>query len=121
MAARPSPIDLHIARFTGAQRESLQRLCDDLRAILPGAEECISYNMPCFKVDGKAVAGFDGFKNHNSYFPHSGNVVSEVGPLPEGCSTTRGTLKFPVDGSLPKTLLRRLVKVRLAEIAERGR
>ena len=121
MPSKPTPIDLHIARFAGAQRESLQRLCDDLRVILPGAEECISYNMPCFKVDGRAVAGFDGFKNHNSYFPHSGNVVNEVGPLPKGCSTTRGALRFPLDASLPKTLLWKLVKARLAEIAERGR
>ena len=92
-----------------------------LRQLLPDAEECISYNMPCFKVDGVAVAGFDGFKKHCSYFPHSGNVVSQLRGIPSWCTVaTKGTLQFPVDRPLPKVLVRQLVRVRLREIAERG-
>lgn len=121
MPKKESPIDAHIARFSGVQHETLQSLCETLRAVLPGAQECISYNMPCFKVDGKAVAGFDGFKEHNSYFPHSGNIVGAVGPLPKGCTTSRGALRFPLDKPLSKALVGRLVKARLREIAERGR
>lgn len=116
-----SPVDAHIRKFTGAQRETLEKLVSILREVLPGAEECISYNMPCFRVDGKAVAGFDGFKNHNSYFPHSGNIVSAVGPLPGWCSVTKGGLKFPLDRCLTKALVAKLVRARLREISERGR
>lgn len=119
--SRSSRIDSHIERFDGAQAETLRKLVAILRELLPDAEESISYNMPCFKVDGKAVAGFDGFARHNSYFPHSGNIVNSVGPLPAGCSTTKGSLHFPLDKCLPKTFVKNLVAARLREIAERGR
>jgi uncharacterized protein YdhG (YjbR/CyaY superfamily) len=78
--------------------------------------------MPCFKVNGVAVAGFDGFKQHCSYFPHSGNVVGQVSGLPAWCTVaSKGTLQFPVDRPLPKTLVRRLVRARLDEIGRSSR
>ena len=84
------------------------------------AQECISYTMPCFKVDGIAVAGFDGFKRHCSYFPHSGNVIGQVTGVPAWCTVcSSGTLQFPVDRALPKALVRRLVQARRNEIADR--
>ena len=93
----------------------------NLRELLPDAEECLSYNMPCFKVDGVAVAGFDGFRRHCSYFPHSGNIVSAVGALPDWCTAaSKGTLHFPVDRPLPEELVRELVAARLSEIAARN-
>jgi uncharacterized protein YdhG (YjbR/CyaY superfamily) len=120
MSAPESPIGLHLARFDPPQRHTLTRLHDTLRELLPDAEECISYNMPCFKVDGVAVAGFDGFKRHCSYFPHSGNIVGQVTGIPAWCTVaSTGTLQFPVDRPLPKALVRRLVQARLREITER--
>lgn len=116
-----SPIDSYLKKFEGDQFNSLSVLRDQLRELLPEAEECLSYKMPCFKVDGRAVAGFDGFKNHNSYFPHSGNIVGSVGNLPQWCGVSRGTLRFPVNKRLPKTLVKKLVRARLREISERGR
>ena len=120
MNAPASPIDSHLARFDPPQRDTLVALRDTLRELLPDAEECISYNMPCFKVGGVAVAGFDGFKQHCSYFPHSGNVVGQVTGIPAWCTVaSTGTLQFPVDRPLPKTLVRRLVRARLREIGQR--
>jgi len=73
--------------------------------------------MPCFAVEGKAVAGFDGYKAHCSYFPHSGRVLDHVGPLPDWATADRGTLRFPIGKRLPKALVRRLIRVRLDEIS----
>ncbi len=70
-----SPIDLHLERFDGPQLATLEALRDTLRELLPAAEECLKYRMPCFAIRGKGVAGFDGFTQHNSYFPFSGGVV----------------------------------------------
>ena len=118
---RDTPVDAHLAALPQPQRDTLASLRATLRELLPDAEECISYNMPCFKVDGVAVAGFDGFKKHCSYFPHSGNVVNQLPGIPSWCTVaTKGTLQFPVDRSLPKALVRQLVRVRLREIAERS-
>ena len=120
MNAPANPIDSHLARFDPPQRDTLAVLRDTLRELLPDAEECISYNMPCFKIDGVAVAGFDGFKKHCSYFPHSGNIVGRVAGIPTWCTVaSAGTLQFPVDRPLPKTLVRRLVRARLREIGQR--
>jgi uncharacterized protein YdhG (YjbR/CyaY superfamily) len=121
--SRPEdPIDAHLASLPQPQRETLRALRSTLRELLPEAVETISYNMPCFKVDGVAVAGFDGFKNHCSYFPHSGNVVGAVSGIPAWCTVaTKGTLQFPVDRRLPKTFVRKLVRARLREIADKQR
>jgi uncharacterized protein YdhG (YjbR/CyaY superfamily) len=114
-------IDDHLAGLPAVQRETLLRLRDTLREILPAAEEKISYRMPCVAVQGKAVAGFDGFRDHCSYFPHSGNVIGEVveryGPVPAWADHDAGTLRFPIDRPLPKALVKRLVRVRLDEIS----
>ena len=120
MSRPDDPIASHLAALPQPQRDTLTALRATLRDLLPNASESLSYNMPCFKVDGVAVAGFDGFKSHCSYFPHSGNVVGQITGIPEWCTVaSRGTLQFPVDRPLPKTLVRKLVQARLREIAAR--
>ena len=110
----------HLARFSGTQAVTLMQLRNTLRELLPDAVECIKYRMPCFAVDGKAVAGYDGFKHHCSYFPHSGSTLERVVGLPEWTEADKGTLRFPIDRPLPKSLVKKLVRARQDEIAERS-
>jgi uncharacterized protein YdhG (YjbR/CyaY superfamily) len=120
VSRRSDPIAAHLATLPQPQRDTLTALRATLRELLPDASESFSYNMPCFKVDGVAVAGYDGFKDHCSYFPHSGNVVGAITGIPAWCTVaSKGTLQFPVDRPLPKTLVRKLVQARLREIAAR--
>ena len=114
-----SVIDRHLKKFSGAQLETLQHLRETILSIVPNAKETISYGMPAFEIDGKVVAGFDGFKKHCSYFPHSGSVLEELEGFPEWCEVSKGTLKFPIGKKLPKTLVRRLVSVRRRQILEK--
>ena len=114
--AASSPIDRHLARFSGDQLESLRHIRAVLRETLPTATEAIKCGMPAFVVDGSTVAGFDGFKNHCSYFPHSGSVVDELKRVPDWCEAERGTLRFPIGKKLPKYLVRDLVRIRLRQI-----
>ncbi len=95
---------------------TLRRLRAVLRDFLPDAEETISYGVPAFKVAGKAVAGFAYFKNHCSYFPHSGSVLPELSDELADYRWSRGTLQFPIDQPLPESLVRRLVEVRLEQL-----
>jgi uncharacterized protein YdhG (YjbR/CyaY superfamily) len=71
--------------------------------------------MPAFRVRGKVVAGFAAFKNHLSYLPHSGSVLSELADEIAGMTASKGALRFPVDSPLPKGLVGRLVEVRLSQ------
>lgn len=116
-----SAIDRHLKKFSGEQLETLQHLRETILSIVPQAKETISYGMPAFEIDGKVVAGFEGFKKHCSYFPHSGSVLEELDSFPEWCEVSKGTLKFPIGKKLPKTLVRKLISVRRKQIAEKQR
>ena len=114
-----SVIDRHLKKFSGEQLETLQHLRETIHSIVPYAKETISYGMPAFEIDGKVVAGFEGFKKHCSYFPHSGSVLEELEAFPEWCEVSKGTLKFPIGKKLPKTLVRKLISVRRKQIIEK--
>jgi uncharacterized protein YdhG (YjbR/CyaY superfamily) len=97
-------------------RSTLLELRSTLRTILPDATEALSYGVPAFKVDGKPVAGYAYLKNHCSYFPHSGSVLSEMADELGDYEWSKGTLRFPVDAPPPEALIRRLVEVRLQQL-----
>jgi uncharacterized protein YdhG (YjbR/CyaY superfamily) len=65
-------IDSYLVGLDEPERRTLDRLRKAILAAVPDAQECISYGMPAFKIQGKTVAGFAAFKNHLSYLPHSG-------------------------------------------------
>lgn len=109
-------IDEYLDGAPEPQKSTLLELRATLRKVLPEAEETISYNMPAFKVKGKAVAGFAYFKSHCSFFPHSGSVLPELSDELEGYEWTKGTLKFPVDQPLAEDLVRRIVGVRMEQL-----
>ena len=111
-------VDEYLAGAPEPQKSTLNELRQTLREILPAATEVMSYGVPAFKVEGKAVAGYAYFKNHCSYFPHSGSVIAQVEPeLLEGYDWSKGTLRFPVDEVPDEVLVRRLVEIRLAMLA----
>ena len=111
-----SVIDRHLKKFSGAQLETLQQLRETILSIVPQANETISYGMPAFEIDDKVVAGFEGFKKHCSYFPHSGSILEGIDGIPEWCEVSKGTLKFPIGRKLPKTLVRKMISARRAQI-----
>jgi uncharacterized protein YdhG (YjbR/CyaY superfamily) len=111
-------VDAHIAAMPEPQRTTLTALRATLRTVLPHGDEKLSYRMPCFVVKGIAVAGYESFRNHCSYFPHSGSVLAHVKGIPAGYVTTPGTLQFPVDTPLSTALVKRLVKARLDNISD---
>ena len=113
-------VDDYLASLNENQRHALEELRQTILEIIPDAEQCIAYNMPTFKVDGKAVAGFAAFKNHLSYFPHSSSVLSQLPEETAEYVTSKGTLQFAVEAPLSKTLVKKLIDVRMAELpAER--
>ncbi len=107
-------VDGYLAGLEEPKRATLEALRRSIRAALPDAEECISYGMPAFRVDGKVVAGFAAFKNHLAYLPHSGVVLESLGDRISGYERTKSSLHFPVDVPLPDDLVRSLVEAKLA-------
>lgn len=109
-------IDDYLAAAPEPHRTTLSALRATLRELLPVADETISYDMPAFTVEGRAVAGYAYFTRHCSYFPHSGSVLQEVADELGGYEWSKGTLRFPVDVELPRDLVARLVAVRLDQL-----
>ncbi|HYA01107.1 MAG TPA: DUF1801 domain-containing protein [Candidatus Binatia bacterium] len=111
-------IDAYLAGLDEPKRSTLTALRRTIREILPDAEEGISYGMPAFRLHGKVIAGFAAFKSHLTYVPHSGSVIPQVDTA--GYSSTAGALRFPVDAPLPRSLVEKLIAVRLEQVlAER--
>ena len=110
-------VDSYLESVPEPHRSTLLSLRSALRELLPEAEQGIAYGVPCFKVQGKGVAGFGFYRNHCTYFPMSGSITTELADQLRGYTTAKGSIQFPVDEPLPIDLVRALVDARQAEIA----
>ena len=106
-------IDAYLATLDEPQRSTLEELRRTIMDIVPGAEQIISYGVPAFRLEGKVVGGFASYKQHLSYFPHSGSVLPELKADVKKYATSKGTLRFALDTPLPKPLVEKLLKVRM--------
>lgn len=111
-------VDRHLAKVPQPQRKTLIELRKTILEIIPDAEEVISYGFPGYKVNGKIICGFDAFKNHCSFFPHSSLVIPALETELKNYKTSKGALQFPVDKPLPKQLVRKLIQTRIRIIKE---
>lgn len=110
-----STIDDYLATMTGAKRTALDKLRKTIRSIVPRAEECISYGMPAFRLDGRVIAGFQATAKGCSYYPFSGTTLQTLARDLQGYGKTKSALHFRPDEPLPTTLVRKLIKARIAE------
>jgi uncharacterized protein YdhG (YjbR/CyaY superfamily) len=118
--ATTNPIDDYLATLDEPKRTTLTSLRDTIMAIVPDAEQRISYGVPAFKLRGKTIAGFAAFKNHLSYLPHSGSVIPQLAKETAAYTSTKGSLHFPVDEPFPPALVKKLLAVRMAEAFGNG-
>lgn len=119
MAAKPKTIDEYLAGVNDEQRAALQKLRKIIKTIVPKAEECINYGVAAFRLDGQPIAGFGASANHCTYFPMSGATVATLKADLKDYETSKGAIRFPADQPLPIALVRKLIKTRVAENAER--
>ena len=121
VAGSPGEVDEYLRGVEEPGRSTLQTLRRTILEIVPDAEQVISYRVPAFRVRGETVAGFAAFKNHLSYLPFSGSVLSQLADELDGYAMTKSSLHFPVDRPLPKVLVKKLIAVRLAQVGGRSR
>jgi uncharacterized protein YdhG (YjbR/CyaY superfamily) len=110
-------IDEYLAALTHDKRAALERLRKAIQAAAPRAEECISYQLPAFRLDGRLLVWFGATANHCSFYP--GAVVEALKDELEDYDTSKGTIRFQADSPLPARLVRRLVKARIAKSTAR--
>ena len=108
-------IDDYLAGLAPDRRAALQKLRRTIRSVVKNVEECISYSMPAFRHDGQVVAGFMATSKGCSYYPFSGQTLSSLEEEIAAYSHTKSALHFDPARGLPVTLVRRLLRARIAE------
>ena len=100
-------------------RRQIRRIRELIRAAIPRAVDGFSYGIPAVRVDGRLLVWYAGWKAHCSIYPVSPAVRKALGPGLGRYAVSKGTIRFPLDRPLPATLIRRLAKARLSELAGR--
>ena len=117
-AAAPKTFDGYLAALNPRQRAALEKLRKAIRSAAPKAEECISYGVPAFRLNGRFLVALGAAANHCSFYP--GSALQALKVHLKGHDTGRGTIRFQPDHPLPAALVRKLVKARIAQQIARG-
>lgn len=119
MRGKPKAIthDEYLAALPRDRRAALEELRSTIKAAAPEAKECMSYHLPTFCLGGKVLVLFGATAKHCSFYPGSGTAVeAHEGDL-KRYGTSKGTIRFDAEKSLPATLVRKIIKYRIAETA----
>lgn len=108
-------VESYLARCPEPHRTTLEKIRATIGSVVPKeATEKISYGMPSFQYKGGLVA-YAAFKEHCSFFPMSGRLVEEFADELKTYKTSKGTIQFAIDKPLPASLVKRIVKARIAQ------
>jgi uncharacterized protein YdhG (YjbR/CyaY superfamily) len=117
MSTKPQTIDEYLVGLPREQRVALEAIREAIKAAAPRAEECISYSLPAFRLDGKVLVGFGATSRHCAFHPMSGTIAAKHKADLSGYDTSKGTIRFQPEKPLSRALVRKLVKSRIAEMA----
>jgi uncharacterized protein YdhG (YjbR/CyaY superfamily) len=108
-------VDAYLAKVPEPARSTLGKVRATIRSVVPAdSTEGLSYGMPAFRYKGALVA-YAAFKNHCSLFPMQASLTDQMQDELKNYRTSKGTLQFPLDKPLPAALLKKMVKLRVAE------
>jgi uncharacterized protein YdhG (YjbR/CyaY superfamily) len=116
MKSKARSVQAYIAASPPESRKALKEMRGLIRAAAPGATEKISYGIPAFNLNGKYLAYIAGWKKHISLYPVTSGVARKLKDEIKPYRTGKGTLQFPIAERMPKGLIRRILKVRVAEV-----
>jgi uncharacterized protein YdhG (YjbR/CyaY superfamily) len=112
-ANKPKTHDDYLAAVTGDKRAALQKLRKAIERAAPKAEECISYQLPAFRLNGRFLVAYGAATNHCAFYP--GSTIKALKNELKGYDTSKGTIRFPASTPLPAALVRKLVRLRIEE------
>ena len=120
MATTPGTIDQYLAPLGGEKRAALEKLRRAIKSAAPKATECISYNIPAFRLGGRLLVAFGAAEKHCAFHAGAHPVRAHKHEL-KAYGASKGTIRFQADRPLPVALVRKLVKTRVAEYAAKQR
>ena len=111
---KPKAIDEYLEGVKADQRVALEKLRKTIRTVAPEAEECISYGLPAFRLNGHPLVAFGAWANHCAFYPMSSAVVKAFQDQLTDFDTSKGTIRFSTDKPLPAAMVKKMVKARIA-------
>lgn len=111
-----SEIDKLFASVEEPKRSTLEEMRRRILEMVPDAEQTIKYGMAAFLHNGKIFVCLAPFKNHINWSPYSSEVLVQIESDLSAYFYSKASLRFSVDKPLPKALVKKLIRVRLAEI-----
>ena len=112
---KPKTIDKYLAGVNSDHRDALQKLRKTIHAVATKAEECISYGIPAFRLNGCSLVFFGAWANHCAFYPGSSKILEKFRNELRDIQTSKGTLRFSPDKPVPVALVKKLLKTRIAE------
>src|SRR2546423_2479627 len=100
---KPKTINDYLANVSPGQRAALEKLRKTIRAAAPKAQECISYGLPAFRLDGRSLVAFGAWANHCSFYPMSSATLKDFQDDLKDFQTSKGTIRFSPGKPLPAT------------------
>lgn len=110
-------IDQYIASHPASVRPVLQTIRRAIHGAVPDAEEAISYRMPAFRLQGRVMIFFAGWKEHYSIYPATDGLAGAFKQELAGYEISKGTIRFPLSEPVPVRLIERIAKYRASMAA----
>src|SRR2546423_14993460 len=112
---KPRTIDEYLAQVQADQQRVLKKLRQTILAVAPGAEECISYGLPGFRLSRRSLVFFGAWANHCALYPGSSATLKKFRNELRDFQVSKGTIRFSTGEPLPAAFVSKLVKARIAE------
>jgi uncharacterized protein YdhG (YjbR/CyaY superfamily) len=116
---KPTDTDSYIASFPKETQKLLQQVRKAIQEAAPKAEEYIGYGMPAYKLNGPLVY-FAGYEHHIGFYPTGSGIAAFTKEI-EKYKSSKGAVQFPLDKPIPVTLIKKMVKFKIAENAEKAK
>ncbi len=111
----------YIAAQPAAVQAALKRVRSTIRKAMPKADEVISYSIPAYKLNGRAMIFFAGWKQHYSIYPATDGLAEAFKDELASYDVSKGTIRFPLSEPVPVKLIERIAKFRVKQAAERAK
>ncbi len=111
-------IDTYIATFPKEMQDILKLVRAVIKEEVPEATEAMSYGMPTFKLHGKNIVHFAGWKSHIGFYPTPSGTEAFQKEI-AGYKAAKGSIQFPLSEPMPVELIRKIVAFRVKQVNEK--